>query len=68
MISIFPRLTEGDVQGKESLICLPAQFKVLQLCQRLLNEDSLSEMDAVIGCPIRLFPPSYLKVIKKMSG
>jgi hypothetical protein len=67
MIQIFPRLQSPNNQTKESLLCLPAQFKLLQICERRINSDSLTTMDAVVGCPILMFDPQRVSLFLFLS-
>ncbi|XP_061473744.1 Fanconi anemia group D2 protein isoform X2 [Rhineura floridana] len=37
-----------------SLVCLPPFFRLLRLCMAELNNGSLDDIDAVLGCPLHL--------------
>jgi hypothetical protein len=53
---------------KESACLLCSQFKLLQLCERQLNDNSLAGLGRVLGTSINLFDPSLLKVTNTLRN
>ena len=52
---------------KDYLSRLPAAFRLLQTCCRITNENQLGSIDALLGCPLRMFPIEEIEQEAKYS-
>eukprot|EP00750_Incisomonas_marina_P032738 INCI9329.1.p1 GENE.INCI9329.1~~INCI9329.1.p1 ORF type:complete len:1550 (-),score=319.15 INCI9329.1:151-4800(-) len=59
-LNLLPLVAESNRVKRHAPFWLPALFRCLGACETILQKGHLGEIDACIGCPVRLFPAGVL--------